>query len=75
MLDEVGKALGIELDDEDCDTFGGFVFGNYGSIPDDGTQFEIDAGDLHIRVLSIRDHKLEKALVCKASPHADNPET
>jgi len=75
LLDEVGKALGIELDDEDCDTFGGFVFGNYGSIPDDGTQFEIDAGDLHIRVLSIRDHKLEKALVCKASPHTDNQGT
>lgn len=68
LLEDVVEALDIELDDEDVDTFGGFVFSNYGSVPDDGTQFELDACGLHIRVLEVKDHKLEKALVCKTSP-------
>ena len=72
LMEDVVEALDVELDDEDVDTFGGYVFSNYGSVPDDGTQFEIDIDGLHIRVLEVKDHKLEKALVCKNSP---SPET
>ena len=68
LMEDVAEELDVELDDEDVDTFGGFVFSNYGSVPDDGTQFEIDVEGLHIRVLEVKDHKLEKALVCKNQP-------
>lgn len=53
----------IELPVDDFDTFGGFVFGIYGQIPDDGTTFELETHSLHIEVTQIVDHKIEKATV------------
>lgn len=63
-LDKVAKELSISLPVDDYDTFSGFIFGSYGSIPEDGTTFELDANSLHIQVLSIVDHKIEKTIVC-----------
>lgn len=67
-LEDVGETLSIDLPTEEYDTFGGFVFGNYGSIPDDGTVFEVDACGLHVKVIKVEDHQLEAALVCKTDP-------
>ncbi len=64
-LDDVCKQLDIQLPVEEYDTFGGMIFGCNGSIPEDGTQFEIDIENLHIKVIEILDHKVEKAIVCK----------
>lgn len=64
-LDEVAEKLGVTLPVDDYDTFGGFVFGSYGFIPDDGSVFEIDAYNLHIKVTEIKDHRVEKAIICK----------
>ena len=64
-LEDAAEALEVELPVEDYDTFGGFVFGIYGTIPSDGTQFEVDACGLHIKILSIKEHRLESAVVCK----------
>jgi len=61
-IDDVVKELGVKIDDE-CDTFGGFVFGEFGSVPDDGTTFEIDISNMHIKATEIKDHKLIKAIV------------
>lgn len=63
-LDKVAKELALSLPIDDYDTFSGFIFGSYGSIPEDGTTFELDANSLHIQVLSIIDHKIEKTIVC-----------
>ncbi len=65
-LDEAAEKLGVALPIDDYDTFGGFVFGTYGSIPDDGSQIELDAYSLHIKVTEIKDHRMEKAIVCLA---------
>ena len=63
-LSDVAKELDIELSlDEDYDTFGGLVFDNYGSVPDDGTEIEINIGVLRIKVTEIKQHRIEKALV------------
>ena len=64
-LEDAAEALEVELPVEDYDTFGGFGFGIYGTIPSDGTQFEVDACGLHIKILSIKEHRLESAVVCK----------
>ncbi|MEG1869181.1 MAG: hemolysin family protein, partial [Clostridiales bacterium] len=45
-LDAVAEALHIPLPTDDYDTFGGWVLGQYGFIPEDGTAFELDAGSL-----------------------------
>ena len=63
-LDEVATQLGVELPTEEYDTFGGMVFGFYGTVPSDGTTFEIDILNLHVKVLEIRDHRIERTLVC-----------
>lgn len=63
-LDEVADTLKIELPIEEYDTFGGYIFGNYGTIPDDGSVFEISLPPLHVKVTEIKDHRIKKALVC-----------
>ena len=65
-LEKVAEKLKVPLPTDDYETFGGFVFGCYGSIPDDGSQFEIDAYSLHIKVTEIKDHRVEKAIICRA---------
>lgn len=61
-IDDVVEQLGVKIDDE-CDTFGGFVFGEFGSVPDDDSVFEIDIENMHIKVTEIKDHRLVKAIV------------
>ena len=76
-IDDVTEQLKIKLseeDNEDYDTFGGFVFDAYGSVPDDGKNFEIDVANLHIRTLEIKDHRLIKALVCITEPQSKESE-
>ena len=67
-LGDVAEALSVELPVDEYDTFGGLVFGNYGSVPDDGTTFEVEACGLVIKVTEVHDHQIEKAIVCKAEP-------
>ncbi len=63
-LSDVAETLGVALPFTEYDTFGGLVFGVYGSVPDDGAQFEIDVNNLHVKVTDISDHRLESAMVC-----------
>ena len=73
-IEEVEETLGVEFpEDEDYETFGGFVFATYGSLPDDGTTFELDAFGLHVNVLEIKDHRLISARVV-VSTHNDGDE-
>ncbi|HIW25998.1 MAG TPA: hemolysin family protein [Firmicutes bacterium] len=63
-LEEVAEALKVDLPVDEYDTFGGYIFGNYGTIPDDGSVFEIDLPPLHIKVTEIKDHRIKKAIAC-----------
>lgn len=63
FLGDVAEKLKVKLPVEDYDTFGGFIFGSYGSIPDDGSEFEIDIPPLHIKVTEIKERRIEKAIV------------
>jgi len=71
-MDEVSEQLEIELPVDEYETFGGFVFGNLGMIPDDGSTPELDACDLHIRIQEVAEHKLIRALVCKLEKPAED---
>jgi putative hemolysin len=70
-LDDIEEELGIELPSDDFDTFSGLVFSELGTIPDDGTTFEIDAYGMHIKVTSVRDHLIESALICLLEPQLE----
>ena len=63
FLDDVTHALRRKFPEGEYDTFGGFVFAEYGSIVPDGKTFETDYEDMHINVLEIRDHRIEKTIV------------
>ena len=71
-LSDVAEALSMELPVDEYDTFGGLVFGNYGSVPEDGTTFEIEVCGLAIKVTDVKDHQIEAAIVCKAEPVVEN---
>ena len=62
-LEELSIAMAISLPCEDYETFNGFVFHALESVPEDGEEIEFDYEMLHIRVLEIKNHQVEKAIV------------
>ena len=60
---DVEDALGIDLSDADSDTFSGFVMGLYGSIPEDGSTFDLTTDLFEIQILDVQEHKVERAIV------------
>ncbi len=60
----VSQQLGVSLPENDYDTFAGFVLGLLGFVPEDGSTPELDVDGLKIKVTVIKDHQLEKAVVC-----------
>ena len=62
-LEKLATELGVTFESEDCDTFGGYIFGLLGEIPDDGAQFELETDELTIKVESVADHRIESTLV------------
>ena len=64
-LEEVSEQLGISLSCEEYDTFSGLIFHHLQSIPEDGTDVEIEFSGLKIRVTEIEDHQVKTAIVQK----------
>ena len=64
-LDDVSERLGVELPTEEYDTFGGYVLGVYGSIPDDGSVFTVETPDLRIRVTEMRERRVLRTVVTR----------
>ena len=62
-LDEVAQALGVLLPEDTYDTFGGYVFGEYGAIPADGSSITLETETLTVQVTDIREHRMESAVV------------
>lgn len=62
-LEQVQQALGVALPCDECDTFGGFVLGQLGTVPQDGSCAELEAQGLSIRLAEIRGHQLATAIV------------
>ena len=64
-FDDVCEALDISLDGEDCDTFGGYIMGMLGSVPEDGSKAEFENELFSVSVTEIKDHVIEKMTVIK----------
>ena len=62
-LDALSKELGIEIENEDCDTIGGLALAKLGSIPADGTGFTVETEQLSIEVDNVQDLQVVSALV------------
>ena len=62
-LEKVAEALDVTFETEDCDTFGGYILGLLGEIPDDGSTLDLETDDLTIKVESVSEHRIESTLV------------
>ena len=74
-LEDVSESLGVKIDAEDCDTFGGYIFGLLGEVPDDGTTLELETDRLMIKVETVLEHRIESTLVrVKPMPEPEDEE-
>ncbi len=64
-LEDVNEALRLEIPTEDADTFGGYIMGIIGTVPDDGSSFHLETDDLDIDVAYIKNHRIGKTIVRK----------
>lgn len=71
-LGMVSERIGVLLPEDDYDTFGGLVFGLLGFIPEDGGTPELEGFGLIIKVTKIKEHQLERAIVCIEQPNQEN---
>lgn len=62
-LEEVSEALGVNLEDDEVDTFNGFVLNELGTIPNDGEVVDLQVSGLHIKAAKIINHQVETAQV------------
>ncbi|MDR2182902.1 MAG: hemolysin family protein [Clostridiales bacterium] len=57
--EDVAKALGIALPEEEFDTFGGFVVNLLGRIPDDGEKPGVSHGGYLFQVYEVREKRIQ----------------
>ena len=62
-ISDVEEELEIKIQDCDAETFSGFVLGLYGSIPEDGSTFELSTELFDIDIQEIKEHRIESAIV------------
>ena len=63
-IHDVTKALEHEFTDaEEFETFSGFLIGKLGEIPKDGSRLKLEIEGYLIRILNVRQHCVEKAIV------------
>lgn len=62
-LDDVAEELEIKLPVEEYDTFGGYIFGELGHIPEDGAKFLLEAGGMKIQVERVENHRVIDTVV------------
>lgn len=62
-IEDVEKALGISLEDDDCDTFGGYILNHYGQIPDEGSHFKVSLDLMDVYVKEVKNHRIGQTIV------------
>ena len=61
LVSEIEEALGISIrNDEECETIGGLAVSLIGMIPSDGEHPEACLENLHFKVISVAEHRVEK---------------
>jgi putative hemolysin len=67
-LDDLNELLGLEIESEDFDTVGGFVYHQLGRMPAPGDEIQTDGFTL--RVLSVAGRRVKKVRVAKVAEAA-----
>lgn len=64
-IEDVNEALKINIPTEDADTFGGYLMGIIGTVPDDGSSFHLETEELNVDVAYIKNRRIGKTIVRK----------
>ena len=64
-LEDVSDLLGVMLHYEEFDTFNGLIFYTLGRVPADGDKFTVEVKNLTIKVVKVKNHMVEVAIVRK----------
>lgn len=62
-IEDVEKTLGISLEDEDCDTFGGYILNHYGQIPDEDSHFKVSLDLMDVYIKEVKNHRIGQTIV------------
>ena len=65
-IDKVEASLGVKLPEEESEhfeTFGGYVCGMMGTLPEDGASFELSTEQMNVRVLSVEERCIKRVIV------------
>lgn len=65
-IDKVEASLGVKLPEEESEhfeTFGGYVCGMMGTLPEDGASFELSTEQMNVRVLNVEDRCIKRVIV------------
>ena len=71
-LDELNEMFDLQIEGDDYDTVGGFVYHQLGRMPAPGD--EVQADGLHLRVISVLGRRIKKIRVAKAPLEAEAKE-
>ena len=63
---ELCDVIGISLETDKNETFGGYVIAEMGNIPKNSEKISVDADGLHIEILRIKHHRIELCRVTKS---------
>ncbi len=74
QIEKVNEKLKLELDNEDFDTFAGYILSLLGTIPEDGSTPTVETDLLTIEVLEVNEHRIEKAAVTIKEVSAEEEE-
>lgn len=67
-LNEVARELSLELPIDEYDTFGGYIMGLCGAIPDDGITVVPETEALQFEACTVENHRVISARVIKKEP-------
>lgn len=67
-LEEVAAQIACTLPVEEYDTFGGYICGILGHVPDDGAQFQMETDELYIQVHGVSNHRIDMTTVIRKEP-------
>lgn len=75
LINDIEDVMGIEISDDDADTLNGIVLAELGTIPDDGSSFDIETDILSIKVTDVKAHKVQSAIIQKKEAKKDDAQT
>lgn len=75
LINDIEDIMGIEISDDDADTLNGIVLTELGTIPDDGSSFDIETDILSIKVTDVKAHKVQSAIIQKKVAKKDDAQT